>query len=318
MQAVESAGIGRTSTRRRAIAILFGLLGQFFAETVVLGQTPLHTIPFPGGVTLEWKRDEMADRKRCSIFTPTLGMYAGVYGDDTVSFWIPEAAPLVSGQRPALARIGSNPPIRLQVGDKPRHLGVRKGDGRQVVKALYRRSKIVVRYYSFPEQDERNMELTTIGDVALAYNYAVKHCGWRSLAIERTPLSKEPHVYKGEEGGVSATFGGDGGWHVVFLPEDQWCSVSTVYARTIFRSFHGRPDQILPLGAVTFYRPGGGIVTTLKHDTYSPGPIAEFMRALEEAGEYGWVDMGKGGPASLYGLSEALRYAEQTCGVTLR
>jgi len=42
------------------------------------------------------------------------------------------------------------------------------------------------------------------------------------------------------------------------------------------------------------------------------------MKAAEETGEYGWVDIKNGAPASLYGFGEALRYIEQTCGVTLR
>jgi hypothetical protein len=78
------------------------------------------------------------------------------------------------------------------------------------------------------------------------------------------------------------------------------------------------PASKTPLGAVTFYRPGGGMVATLKHDTFSPGPVADFMRAAEDAGEYRWVDMKNAKPSSLYGLSEALRFAEKTCGVTLR
>lgn len=313
----ESADVALARARRHWAVVLFGPFLASAQATTVVAQTRPDTIPFLGGVTLHWKLDEMTDQKRCSVFTPARGMYVGIYGHDTVSFWIPEKAPLASGQRPTLVRIDSNAPINLVVTDKPRLIAVPKGHASQVVEALYRRSKIVVRYYTFPEQDERNVPIS-IGDVASAYDYAVKSCGWKSLGLDRMPLPKDPYIYKGENGSVSATFGGDGGWNVMFLPEYQSCRVSAGHVHAIFSSRNGQHDRILPLGLITFYRPKGAIVAKVSHDSFSPGPIAQFVRAAREAGEYGWVDMKNAKPASLYGLAEALRYTEQTCGVVLR
>jgi len=304
------------SVRHHLVAMLLALVALSQPAGVLAQRLP-DTIAFPGGVTLQWKLDEMTDRKRCSVFTPIQGLYAGIHADDVVSFWIPEKAPLASAQRPALARIDTNPPINLEVSDKPRLITVPKSRGREVVEALYRRSKIIVRYYTFPQQDERNITLT-VGDVASAYDFAVKNCGWKSLGMERSPLPKEPHIFKGERGYVSATFGGEAGWNVIFSPEYQSCRLAAGHVHAIFSSRQGQPEQVLSLGTITFYRPSGEVVATLRHDRFAPGPIADFIRAAEDAGEYGWVDMKTAKATSLYGLVEPVAYTEQTCGMRLR
>jgi len=266
---------------------------------------------------LEWKIDEMTDRKRCAVFTPTRAIYASIQADEIVSFWIPDGASLASAQMPALVRIDSNAPFNLVVSDTPRLLDVPKNRSRQTVEALYRRSKIVVRFYTFPSRDERTVQLI-IGDVASAYEYAVTNCGWKRLNIERTPLPKEPDVHKADNGYVFATFGGEAGWTVSLLSKDQSCRLSTSYSRTIFSSRNGSSEYITPLGAIMFHRADGNVTRTLMHDSFSDAPIAEFMKAAEETGEYGYVHIKNEAPTSVYGLAEALRYIEQICGVTLR
>lgn len=287
----------------------------FFTQTV-FAQSP-QSIPFPGGTSLEWKVDEMTDQKRCSIFTPMRGMYAGIYGRDLVSFWTPERS-LPSPQRQALVRIGAEPPFSIAVGEKPRLLSVPKANGAQIVEAMYRQAKITVRYYTFPELDEQTVTVA-LGDVGSAYDHAVQLCGWPKMAGVRVPLSKEPNIYKSDKGYSSASFAGDGGWTVTHMPEFGSCEIRAPNVHSIFSSRDGKPEQVLPMGDLVFLKPDGKTVTQLSHESFSPSPIAAILAAAKQAGEYGFIKMGRSSESvSLYGLVEAATYAERACGVILK
>ena len=293
------------------------LLAGSFAAPALLAQNSEHHVAFPGGTTIQWKVDEMTDRKRCSLFTPQRGMYVGIYGRDLVSFWTPERR-LPAPGRPALVRIDSSAPLSLVVGEKPQLLAVPAAHGRRVVDALYRNSKVVVRYYSFPELEEVTTTVV-LGDVAAAYDYATANCGWASTGQARLPLSKEPDIYRADKGYISATIPRGVGWSVTYMPEYQSCSLAADVATTVFSSRSGRPDEVLPLGVVTFTDSSGKVVASLRHDSFAPAPIAEFLKAAQTTGEYGFVRFDRESRTmSLYGLLEAAAFAEATCGVRLR
>jgi len=186
-----------------------------------------------------------------------------------------------------------------------------------VLAALYEGKKIALRLYTWPEGDERNFEVMS-GDFASAYDHAVRECGWKSLALTPRPLSKMPEIYRAERGYISASFAST--WNVTWIPEFRSCELRGPRSAGWF-AVHGRlgdeQSRVLPLGDVIVMDSEGRVVERFSHREFGPAPLDRLLRAAERAGENGMVKVG-GEMGSLFGLAEAVRFAEQTCGMRLR
>lgn len=316
MARLESPPKGSDRGRRRGLALSLGLCLMLIAfPHTSASQSDRNMIVFPGAVTIQWKLDEMTDQKRCTIRTPGPRTQAAVSAADEVSFWVPEGS-LVSARRDVLARIDSDPPIVLEAAETPRVIHVPREDSHEIVKALYQRSKVLVRYYTFPEQTEINTQIT-VGEFSSAYDYAVDNCGWQEVNISAPPLPRNADVYEGDGGYVSAMFGGQSGWNVILQPKYQSCRLSAGVVHSIVNYEDKESVNVVPLGVITFYSAAGEEVGKIRQYSFAPGPVGEFIRLARDAGERGWVKLDNGELFSLYGLTEALSFLKRNCGVEL-
>lgn len=298
------------------MVIYQGLLALIAAVLLIPSLAGGESLPFPGGATFQFKIDEMTDKKACSVFTPMRGVQAAVYDSATVAFWVPEQQGVVARDPAPIMRIDEASSFRLVATEKPHMIGVPPPKAREVVEALYTRRKIAVRWYNFPHREQKNLTVET-GDFGAAYDHAVKVCGWSRLNVKRRPLSKEPKVYKGDNGYISASFGGSLAWTVTFMPQFGSCEISAPGVHTVFSSSHGQPEAVLELGKIIFYDPNGQEVSRVVHKEYAPAPITAIIAAARKAGEYGTVELPYE-KASLFGFLEAVEYAEKTCKVSVR
>jgi hypothetical protein len=273
------------------------------------------TIPFPGGVKLRVRTDEMTDETLCTVFTPLKwGMYAAVYGPTGVAFVLHEKY-FLAGDPPPMLRIDKSPPFHLLKGDRPHLIAVPRSKSREVIEVLFTRRKLLVRWYEYPMQSPHNSQLA-IGDFASAYDRAARICAWPALNIVRPPMSREPYIYQGERGRIEATFPSSEGWVVEFNPQDGECSIWAPGGHTIAQYSHGRRGRVVGLGEMIFFDSNGQEVSRLAHSAFTPPPTKEILAAARRAGEYGWVQFEyEWEKVSLFGLKEAVEFAERTCGV---
>jgi hypothetical protein len=133
-------------------------------------------------------------------------------------------------------------------------------------------------------------------------------------------MSKEPSIYKSDYS-VMATFPGNGGrgWDIDYLTRaGTMCTVSAPGGTTIYMSLDGKRNNILPLGEMIFFNENGQEVGRVLHKE-GQCPIAKMLEAAQKASDYGFVEFKETGKrASLFGLLEAIEYAEKTCAVSIR
>ena len=272
------------------------------------------TLPFPGGVKLEIETDAMTDKTKCRVFTDLSGGYFGVYGANDVVVWVNDDTHL-SRDAPALLRVGKAKPIRLTIASRPHMLLVPKAAAAAVLKGLYARETMALRFSEWPGGNPVDYELK-VGDFGAAYELARKECKWKAIpGAVRAEVKIEPYVYKGDKGYVSASFPGSlGAWETSYMPEFRSCEISASVPRVVtYRD--GKPDKVLPFRA-RFTDASGNEVGTLRHKEFGVAPFDEFYAMAERAGRMGSVEM-ESRHLSLYGFTEAVEFAEKTCGLTL-
>lgn len=296
-----------------------GLIAAVLAAAVLLApgdaaaQSPLQSIPFPGGVTFQFKRDEMTDRLRCAVVTPMRGAQVAVQGT-TVEVRVHADRGPVARDSQALMRIDAAPPFALGPASGTHRLAVPPAHVPELLRALYARRKVVVRFYQLPGNQEHTFTLEA-GDFGNAHAYASSRCGWPSLDLPRQPLPKEPAVYRRDDGSLSAVFAEE--WWVVSLPNSQSCTIrSSGLSADVFNAFNGKPDDVLELGELVVLDVAQNVVARISHPDFAPGPIRELLRAARAAGEYGTIRSGQK-QASLYGFLEAARFVQQSCRLDL-
>jgi len=250
------------------------------------------------------------------VFTAMRGIQAAVYDSATIAIWVHEKQGVVARDSAPMMRIDEASPLRLAATEKPQMITVPPAKARGIIEALYARRKIVVRWYDFPHKDQKNFTVES-GDFGAAYDHAVKVCGWSRLKVKRRPLSKEPEIYKGDKGYLSASFGGSPGWTVMFMPQFGSCSITSPGVHTLFSARNGHPESVPELGEMIFFDGNGQKVDRVVHEEYSPAPITAIMAAARKAGEYGIAQL-EYDKVSLFGFLEAVKYAEKTCKVSVR
>lgn len=120
---------------------------------------------------------------------------------------------------------------------------------------------------------------------------------------------------------MNASFGGYRGWDVTFLPEFGSCEIRAPDVRSVFESRDGEPESVLKLGEMIFFDANGREVARVVHEEFKPPPIQAIIAAAKKAGDYGILQFQGGfqdGKVSLFGLLEAVEYAEKTCKVALK
>ena len=113
---------------------------------------------FPDGVLFVERIDEMTDEKLCSVHTAMRGVEAVVSGT-SVTFFVHEGRGPVARNPAPTFRLGQSKPIQLIATDRPYVIGVSKDRSREIIEALYARSRIIVRWYDL-RRDEHTMTLT--------------------------------------------------------------------------------------------------------------------------------------------------------------
>jgi hypothetical protein len=294
------------------------LILLLIATAVAAGET----LPFPGGVEFQVKNDEMTDKRLCSVFTPKIGVQVGVYGPTNAAVWViyREWRP-VAGSPAPMMRIGKENPIELTARGAPDKIDVPQAATRKLIEALYTQKKVALRWYNFPAKEQKNVEIE-IGDLGEAYDHAVRVCGWPRMTTKKVSLSKEPVIDRETQDFIRASFGGRAGWNVEYMPKHASCTIQYQGSLlTIFNSRQGRPDSVLPLGEIIFLDSEGREAGQAQHTSFSPGPMTEILAAAKKVGEYGrMISKGRSEVrgASLFGLMEAVSYAEKTCNVSLQ
>jgi hypothetical protein len=296
-----------------SIRLLFAALALTSAGP---GGEAAHDYIFPGGVSLQVKADEMTDKRLCTLFTPMQGVQVAVSGDGLAVVWTHDSFN-VSHTPPPLMRIGEAPPFELSVPDRPHLMGVPAKHAATVVAALYGGEKIRVRFSDWPSGDSKNFEVGA-GDFGAGYDRARAVCGWSPLEVKRALMSKEPRIFRSNNGYVSASFGGDtGGWTVTLMPQFKSCSIKAGGTDTLVETRNGSGEKVLRLGTMRFKDAEGNSVANVVLEGYAVSPFEEILAAADKAGEYGTVTF-KFKTFSLFGFQEAVDYAERTCEIHLR
>lgn len=276
------------------------------------GSNESRELIMPGGVTVQVKTDEMTDVKQCCVFTRMRGVQVGVCGQQDVVVWTSDKLAVAPTPEPMM-RIGEEPAFVLSVPSRPHLIAVPEGKRAGLIDALYAGREVKIRFSEWPSGDQKNFVVTT-PYFAAGYDRATAECGWAARNVPAAPLAREPRVYNGENGYVSASFGDDS-WVVMSSPRS--CSLSSGHTPDVYSVLGGAPSQVLPLGKMMVRKASGEVVGEVRHDGFAVGPLAELIALAEKAGEYGTVDL-RFETRSLFGFREAVDYAKKTCGWQLK
>lgn len=326
--------------QRATLSLL--LFALFAIVSVIIPAANAETIPFPGGVTFQVEKDEMTDKKVCSVFTYMALDQVAVYGPNSVALWVDKDY-LVATEPAPMMRIDTSPPFRLVAGKKPKMIDVPPDRAREIIEALYSGKKIAVRWYDWPMIVEKNTRIIA-GDFGAAYDHATKICGWPRLTVARRPMSKEPNISskdssdleawfpgitKKDSGSLSATFPGNVhsafGWKVDYAPlPHPSCEIRSPRGTPVFTSADGHP-QVTVSGEMIFFDVNGQEAGRVIPKGDSPdslsgiAPVAQIIAAAKKAGDYGFIEIRRWSEkSSLFGLLEAINFAEKTCKLSQR
>ncbi len=134
---------------------------------------------FPGGVLLRIGIDSMTDRQTCAIEVTSNDVWIDTSGAREALI---TTGADVDYSRSAFLRIGSAPAFALIVSRETRRILVPEAKAAAVIRALYTRRPIRLRYVEWPGGGLFDEEVA-FGDFAAAYDRGVQLCRWPRLRV---------------------------------------------------------------------------------------------------------------------------------------
>jgi TonB family protein len=156
------------------------------ADKAISPATVEKQFTFSGDVTLRIGQDSMTDRQTCVVVTSNSSGASFLVNKSAVAII---AYGGVNYSSPAFLRLADDAPMRLFVPNRPGMLVVPSSKSAAVVRALYTRSRVRLRFFKWPEglfDDELK-----IGDFSAAYDRAVELCAWPKLSVPPAHPSDE-------------------------------------------------------------------------------------------------------------------------------